>query len=174
MEESNINLIIRNAKKGDWDEIKYIYEAGISTGIATFETQAASTYEQWILKAYSKCTLIAHDENKLLGWCKITPISDRLAYSGVGEVSIYVHPKAQGKGVGNILLKNLITISEVQGFWTLQASIFSENNSSIYLHKKNGFREVGFREKIGKLNGKWIDNVLLEKRSSIIGLEEDS
>lgn len=92
----------------------------------------------------------------------------------MGEVSVYVHPKAQGKGVGNILFKNLISISEAQGFWTLQASIFSENNSSIYLHKKNGFREVGFREKIGKLNGKWIDNVLLERRSSIIGLEEDS
>ncbi|MEK3994996.1 N-acetyltransferase family protein [Psychrobacillus sp. FSL K6-2365] len=169
-----MNLLIRNAKKDDWDEIKYIYEAGISTGLATFETKAPTTYEQWILKAHSECTLIAHNENKIFGWCKITPISDRSAYSGVGEVSVYVHPKAQGKGVGNILFKNLISISEAQGFWTLQASIFSENNSSIYLHKKNGFREVGFREKIGKLNGKWIDNVLLERRSSIIGLEEDS
>ncbi|SDO25526.1 phosphinothricin acetyltransferase [Psychrobacillus sp. OK028] len=162
-----MNLLIRNAKKEDWDEIKYIYEAGISTGIATFETQAPSTYEQWIFKAHPKCTLIAHGENKILGWCKITPISDRLAYAGVGEVSIYVHPKAQGEGVGYILLKNLITISEVQGFWTLQASIFPENNSSICLHKKNGFREVGFREKIGKLNGIWRDNVLLERRNSL-------
>lgn len=147
-----MNILIRNAKKEDWDEIKSIYEAGISTGLATFETQSPSTYEQWVLKAPSECILLAHDENLILGWCKISPISDRSAYAGVGEVSVYVHPKAQGKGVGNLLLKKLIHKSEEQGFWTLQASIFSENNSSIYLHKKNGFREVGFREKIGKLN----------------------
>lgn len=168
-----MTISVRNAKKDDWDEIKYIYKAGISTGLATFETIAPSTYEQWVLKAHPECTLIAHDENKLLGWCKITPISDRLAYAGVGEVSVYVHPNAQGKGVGNILLKKLITISEEQGYWTLQASIFRENNSSVYLHKKNGFREVGIREKIGKLNGKWRDNILLERRSNLVGLEED-
>ncbi|TQR20662.1 GNAT family N-acetyltransferase [Psychrobacillus vulpis] len=166
-----MNFMIRNATKDDWDEIKYIYEAGISTGVATFEIIAPSTYEEWILKAHPKCTLIALDENKIFGWCKITPISDRLAYAGVGEVSVYVHPKSQGKGIGSLLLKNLITISEEQGFWTLQASIFRENNSSIYLHKKNGFREVGIREKIGKLNGNWRDNVLLERRSCLIGLE---
>lgn len=131
-----MNFIIRNAIKADWVEIKQIYEAGISTGLATFETIAPTTYEQWILNASPECTLIAQAENKILGWCKITPISSRLAYVGVGEVSVYVHPEAQGKGVGNLLLKNLITLSEEKGFWTLQASIFSENNNSIYLHKK--------------------------------------
>ncbi|MCK1997414.1 N-acetyltransferase family protein [Psychrobacillus psychrodurans] len=165
-------MLIRNAKKEDWDEIKYIYELGISTGLATFETQAPSTYEQWVLKAHSECILLAHDESQILGWCKISPISDRSAYAGVGEVSIYVHPKAQGKGVGNLLLKSLIDKSEEQGFWTLQASIFPENKNSVYLHTKNGFREVGVREKIGKLNGVWRDNVLLERRSNIVGSEE--
>lgn len=167
-----MNFLIRNAKKDDWDEIKYIYEAGISSGLATFETMVPSTYEQWILKAHSECTIIAHDENKILGWCKVTAISDRLVYAGVGEVSVYVHPKVQGKGVGDKLIKNLITISEEQGFWTLQASIFPENKNSVYLHMKNGFREVGIREKIGKLNGEWRDNVILERRSSFVGLEE--
>ncbi|MFB5086971.1 GNAT family N-acetyltransferase [Psychrobacillus sp. PGGUH221] len=166
-------IMIRNAKKEDWAEIKYIYEAGISTGFATFETKAPAIYEQWVLKAHPECTLIAQNENKVLGWCKITTISDRLAYAGVGEVSVYVHPNAQGMGVGNFLLKNLITVSEEQGYWTLQVSIFRENNCSVYLHKKNGFREVGIREKIGKLNGIWRDNVLLERRSNLVGLEED-
>ncbi|TQR21754.1 GNAT family N-acetyltransferase [Psychrobacillus vulpis] len=167
-----MNFMIRNAKKDDWDQIKNIYEAGISTGLATFETKAPSTYEQWFLKAHPECTLIVQEENKILGWCKLSSVSDRLAYVGVGEVSIYVHPTVQGKGIGDLLLKNLIIRSEQQGFWTLQASIFSENKSSVYLHKKNGFREVGIREKIGKFNGVWRDNVLLERRSSLVGLEE--
>lgn len=167
-----MDFTIRDVVKDDWEQIKYIYEAGISTGLATFETITPSTYEQWVIKAHPKCTLVAQDKDKILGWCKITPISDRLVYAGVGEVSIYIDPKEQGKGIGSLLLKNLIILSEEQGFWTLQASIFPENNSSIYLHKKNGFREVGIREKIGKLNGKWRDNFLLERRSKLVGLEE--
>ncbi|WP_391118360.1 GNAT family N-acetyltransferase [Psychrobacillus sp. L3] len=164
--------MIRKAKKDDWEQIKSIYENGIASGLATFETKSPHTYEQWMLKANSECMLIVHDEQYILGWCKLTSISDRLAYSGVGEVSIYVHPTAHGKGVGDLLLKNLIHLSEEQGFWTLQASMFPENNRSLYLHKKNGFREVGIRKKIGKLNGKWRDNVLLERRSSLVGLDQ--
>src|SRR5690606_25321084 len=131
-----------------------------STGHATFETKAPPSFEQWLLKSHPECTLIAQEDAIILGWCKLSPISERLAYAGEGEVSIYVHPNAKGKGVGDFLLKNLITKSEQLGFWTLQASIFPENESSVYLHKKNGFSEVGIRKKIGKLNGTWRDNVL--------------
>lgn len=166
-----MNLLIRKATKEDWNEIKYIYDAGISTGLATFETISPSTYEQWSFKANPECTLIAQVGSTIVGWCKVTPISDRVVYAGVGEVSIYVHPDAQGKGIGDFLLKNLIHKSEESGFWTLQASIFPENINSIYLHKKNNFREVGIREKIGQLNGVWKDNVLLERRNSV-GLDK--
>ncbi|WP_313892381.1 N-acetyltransferase family protein [Psychrobacillus sp.] len=167
-----MNYTIRSATQEDWDQIRSIYEAGISTGHATFETKAPSSYEHWLLKSHLECTLIAQEEDIIQGWCKLSPISDRLAYAGVGEVSIYVHPAAKGKGVGDFLLKNLITKSEQLGFWTLQASIFPENESSVYLHKKNDFREVGIRVKIGKVNGKWRDSVLLERRSKLVGKEE--
>ncbi len=164
--------MIRNATKDDWDQIKMIYDAGISTGLATFETKTPSSYEQWHFKAHPACTLLVHEEDTILGWCKLSSISERLAYAGVGEVSIYVHPSAKRKGIGDLLLKSLILKSEEQGFWTLQASIFPENVGSVYLHKKNDFREVGLRERIGKINGNWRDNVLLERRSKLVGIEE--
>ncbi|MFF2753617.1 GNAT family N-acetyltransferase [Psychrobacillus sp. NPDC058041] len=167
-----MNYMVRNASKDDWDQIKNIYKEGISTGLATFETKVPSSYEQWILKAHPECTLIVYEENTTLGWCKLSTTSDRLAYTGVGEVSIYVHPSAKRKGVGDLLLKNLIVKSEEQGFWTLQAVIFLENKGSVHLHQKNGFRVVGIRERIGKINGIWRDNVLLERRSLLVGLEE--
>ncbi|WP_342598285.1 N-acetyltransferase family protein [Psychrobacillus sp. FSL H8-0483] len=165
-----MNYSFRKTTKDDWNQIKSIYKAGIATGNATFESQAPPSYEKWLSKAHLECTLVLHEGNTILGWCKLSPVSDRTVYVGVGEVSIYVHPNSKGKGIGNLLLQLLIKASEEHGFWTLQASIFPENIASIHLHQKNGFREVGIRERIGKIDGVWRDNVFLERRSVLVGM----
>lgn len=164
-------ILIREVTEDDWDQVKYIYEAGIATNNATFETEAPSSFENWFGNAHPACSLVAEEGSTILGWCKLTPVSYRKVYSGVGEDSIYIHPEAKGKGVGNLLLKKLIINSEAEGFWTLEAKIFIENEASIQLHKKNGFKVVGIREKIAKRDGVWRDSLLLERRSSVIGLD---
>ena len=148
-----------------WPEVKDIYEKGIASGNATFQT-TAPTWEEWDKSHVKTCRLIAI-ENSILGWAALSQISARPVYKGVAEVSIYVHPEARGKGIGSYLLQALITASEKQGFWTLQAGIFPENIASIRIHEKHGFRLVGRRERIGQMNGIWRDTVLLERRSDI-------
>jgi phosphinothricin acetyltransferase len=152
--------------KEHWPEVKDIYERGIASGNATFQT-TAPTWEEWDRTHVKTCRLIAKQEN-ILGWAALSQISARPVYKGVAEVSIYIHPEAQNKGIGANLLEALITESEKQGFWTLQAGIFPENKASIRIHEKHGFRLVGRRERIGQMNGIWRDTVLLERRSDTI------
>jgi len=105
-------------------------------------------------------------ENEIvLGWCAISPVSKRDAYKGVAEVSVYVSLNSLGKGIGNMLLEIMITASEENGIWTLYSSLFPENEGSVKLHVKNGFRKIGIREKIAQQNGIWRDTVLFERRS---------
>lgn len=163
-----MEYIIRPAVESDWPKIKQIYEAGMDSGLATFETKAPS-YESWSDSETSNCRLVIESATQILGFCKLSLVSRRLVYSGVGEVSIYVDPGYSGEGIGHKLMQALIQTSEQQGFWTLEAKIFLANEASIRLHKKNGFREVGIRERIGKRDGIWRDNVLLERRSTING-----
>jgi len=162
---------IRQVSKEDWNQVKFIYEAGIATKNATFETAAPASFEQWFGNAIPSCSLVAEESSSILGWCKLSPISAREVYAGVGEHSIYIHPDAKGKGIGNLLLGDLIKQSEAKGFWTLESKIFVENEASIQLHKKNGFKIVGIREKIAKRDGIWRDTLLLERRSQVIGID---
>lgn len=166
-----MEYVCRLTTEKDWEQIKYIYEAGIATGNATFETAPPSSYENWISTANQLCTFVICKDEVVLGWCRLSPVSYRTVYVGVGEVGIYVHPEAIGMGIGNKLLHTLIASSEEQGYWMLQASIFPENNASLELHKKNGFRVVGYRERIGKLDDMWRDNIFLERRSMIVGID---
>jgi len=146
-----------------------IYQEGISTGNATFQT-AAPTWEEWDKSHLSKCRLVAMENDQVIGWAALTPVSGRCVYAGVAEVSVYVALNAGGKGVGKALLKKLIEVSEENGIWTLQAGIFPENTASIQIHEANGFRLVGRREKIGKMGDRWRDTLLLEKRSTKTGI----
>ncbi len=148
-----------------WNAVKKIYEEGIATGNATFQTEAPS-WEEWDKSHVAEPRLVALENENVLGWAAITPVSGRCVYAGVGEVSVYVSSAAQGKGVGKALLQNLISESEKNEFWTLQAGIFPENTASIRLHQSVGFRIIGTREKIGKMHDVWRDTLLLEKRSS--------
>lgn len=151
-----------------WDDVKKIYEEGIATGNATFQT-AAPSWDEWDKAHAVNPRLVAIDNNEVLGWAAITPVSGRCVYAGVGEVSVYVSAAARGRGVGKKLLQGLIDESEKQNFWTLQAGIFPENISSLAIHEACGFRVIGTRERIGQMNGVWRNTVLLEKRSTNIG-----
>ena len=154
----------------DWEYVSRIYRLGINTGIATFEKEIPS-WNTWDTAHLKSCRLIAEYDNKIVGWAALSPVSDRCVYGGVAEVSVYVDISYNNKGIGTRLLQELIIQSETNGIWSLQSGIFPENKASIHLHKKLGFREVGFREKIGKKDGVWHDNVILEKRSKTIGID---
>ena len=152
-----------------WPAVKAIYEAGLATGNASFQTGAPG-WEEWDSSHLPHSRLVAVDEDAVAGWAALTPVSGRCVYAGVAEVSIYVDPAWRGRGVGRSLLQALITESEAKGIWTLQAGIFPENTASIRLHEAAGFRQVGVRQKIGKMGDRWRDTVLLEKRSETVGL----
>ena len=163
-------LSIRPMIATDWDSVAKIYEEGIATGFATFETKIPS-YESWDAAHMEKCRLVAELNGKIIGWAALSPVSSRCVYGGVAEVSVYISKDARGQGVGKQLLKNLIIESEREGLWTLQSGIFPTNSGSIKLHEAVGFRHIGKRERVGKLNGQWIDNVLFERRSQVVGID---
>lgn len=157
------------AKENHWPAIKEIYIEGIKSGNATFEqTCSISDYKDWIEKKIKKSVFIFKENNIILGWSALSHVSDRCVYEGVAEVSVYVAEHAQSRGIGKALLQQLVDFSEENNIWTLQAGIFPENKASIALHKKFGFREVGVREKLGKMECKWRDVILLERRSKKI------
>lgn len=154
----------------DREEIRRIYLEGIATGNATFESEAPS-WERWDAGHVRSCRLVAANGRRVVGWAALSPSSGRPAYAGVAEVSIYVENDARVLGVGSALLSALIAASEQEGFWTLQAGIFPENEASLALHAKDGFRVVGRRERPGRMkDGRWRDVLLLERRSRKIGL----
>lgn len=151
-------------------DVARIYEEGIATGVATFETSAPA-WKDWDAThlKYGRKAIIDPD-GQMLGWSALSPVSNRCVYGGVAEVSVYVAQSARGKGIGSTLLNILITESEKNNIWTLQSGIFRENEASIAIHEKCGFRMIGYKEKIGKLHGIWKDNVLMERRSKIVGI----
>lgn len=152
-----------------WEDVKRIYIEGIATGNATFQS-SVPTWEEWDAAHAKAPRLIAIENEVILGWAAITPVSGRCVYAGVGEVSVYVSEAARGKGVGKKLLESLIIESEKNNFWTLQAGIFPENFASVKIHEACGFRVIGAREKIGQSNGLWRDTLLLERRSKVVGI----
>jgi L-amino acid N-acyltransferase YncA len=169
--ETEFNMINISAMLPEhWEPVKKIYEEGIATGNATFQTSAPS-WEDWDGSHMKNCRIIATENNEVLGWAALTPVSSRCVYAGVAEVSVYVATKARGKKIGSLLLQELTVQSEQNGIWTLQSGIFPENKASITIHEKNGFRVMGYREKIGKMGNVWRDNVILERRSQIIGVD---
>ena len=161
-------IVFEPIKFVHWEEVRTIYEEGIKTGNATFE-QRAPDWATWNNGHLVTARIIAIEDNQALGWAALSPVSGRCVYRGVAEVSVYVKAGARGNGLGKQLLKKLIEESEANGIWTLQAGIFSENVPSIKVHQACGFRIVGTRERIGKLNGIWRDTLLLERRSNTAG-----
>jgi phosphinothricin acetyltransferase len=160
---------LRPLVETDWPAARAIYEAGIATGHSTFET-AAPDWEAWDAAHLDTCRLVAEREGGVVGWAALSAVSGRCVYAGVAEVSVYVASEARGQGVGRLLLRGLVAASEAAGLWTLQAGIFPENEASVALHGRCGFRLVGRRERLGSLHGRWQDVLLLERRSARVGI----
>ena len=160
--------MIRPMEPVDWQAVRTIYEEGIATGNATFETGAPS-WEVWSARHHPFARVVAVENNVVVGWAALSPVSVRPVYAGVAEVSVYVGARYRGQGIGAELMQAIIQTSEDNGVWTLQAGIFPENHASIRLHLQHGFRQVGIRERIGLLAGVWRDVALFERRSGKAG-----
>ncbi len=154
----------------DWPDVSAIYLEGIATGNATFET-LAPTWEQWDRTHLPVGRLVARNGRTIAGWVALSRVSQRSCYAGVAEMSVYVATWARGQGVGDALMKAAIKASEDAGIWTLQGVVFPENKASLRLCEGNGFRVVGYHERIGKRDGIWRDTVLVERRSKAVGVE---
>jgi phosphinothricin acetyltransferase len=164
-------LEIRGLRESDWATCRRIYEEGIATGSATFE-EAAPDWASWHAAHLTAGRLVAIDGDAgIVGWAALSPVSDRCAYAGVAEASIYVTEAARGRGVGTRLMRAALDAADAAGIWTVQAGILVENAASIALAERTGFRRVGVRERLGKLNGAWRDVLLLERRSDLVGTD---
>jgi phosphinothricin acetyltransferase len=181
--EIRMKILIRGLDQTDWPSVRDIYHQGILTGLATFETDLPE-WEEWnqahrreprlvaVLVAAPEKAPAAHKAEKMkevIGWAAVSPVSGRCVYDGVGEVSAYVAASYRGRGVGHALMEALVEQSEAAGIWTLEAGIFPENEASLAIHERSGFRKVGVRQRLGQLNGVWRDVILLERRSEKVG-----
>jgi L-amino acid N-acyltransferase YncA len=168
----NMPFPIDPLEPADWPQVRAIYLEGIATGQATFETEAPS-WEQWNASHLPQGRLAVRSLDHLMGWAALSPVSRRACYSGVAEVSVYVASAYRSQGVGKALLQALVAASEHHGIWTLQGATFAENTASLRLQTSCGFRIVGRRERIGQLHGVWRSTILTERRSLIVGADDD-
>lgn len=165
-----MNFEIRTMQEKDGRRVLEIFRQGIEGQNATFET-SLPTWEAWDINHINTSRFVIEDEtNNVVGWCALKPVSNRTCFSGLAEVSIYLDNAFQGKGLGSILLQKLVLDSEEHGFWMLQSGIFPENEASVRLHQKHGFRIVGKRERIAKMQDSWRDILLMERRSHVVGI----
>jgi phosphinothricin acetyltransferase len=155
---------IRPLAHADWPAVEEIYAEGIATRNATFETEPP-TWEAFDAGRLPEHRFVALEGGEIVGWVALSPTSTRECYAGVTEHSVYVAEHAQGRGVGRALMEALLENADAAGIWTIQTSIFPENEASLALHERVGFRVVGRRERIAKLDGEWRDTILLERRS---------
>lgn len=161
-------VTIRPMTATDWPAVRAIYREGIATGDATFETDAPE-WPAWDAAHVAEHRFVAEAGGAVVGWAACSPTSDRCVYAGVLELSVYVAAAARGRGVGSALLGALVASTEAAGVWTLQTGIFPENEASVALHTRHGFRVVGRRERLGQMSGAWRDVLLLERRSPVVG-----
>jgi L-amino acid N-acyltransferase YncA len=165
-------IIIRPMTSADAAQVLAIYQAGLDGGEASFETRAPTweAFDASRLPSH-RHVAVAGTGGEVLGWAAVSPVSDRCAYQGVVEHSVYVAPAARQRGVGAALLGALIRSTEAAGIWTIQSGIFPENTASLRLHQRAGFRVVGTRTRLGRHHGRWRDVVLLERRSARVGVD---
>ncbi|MCG6536590.1 MAG: N-acetyltransferase family protein [Syntrophales bacterium LBB04] len=170
-----MKYVIDSMRPEDWEQVRSIYLEGISTGNSTFESDAPD-WGKWDSAHLSEHRLVIRAGSGVLAWAALSPVSSRCVYSGVAELSLYVAARQRGKGIGSALLGAVIDSSEKAGIWTLQGGIFPENEASLRMVKKHGFRETGRREKLGKMKqgtlaGTWRDVILVERRSTVTGTD---
>ena len=157
-------IMIRQMKDSDWKRVAEIYTQGLEGGFSTFNTECPS-FEAWDSGHIKKCRFVDEEDGQVVGWIAIGPTSSRPVYRGCVEVSVYIHEDYRGKGIGTRLLKTLIDEAREAGYWMLYSAIFSINKPSVELHRKCGFREVGYRERIAKDRfGNWQNTTIMEYR----------
>jgi L-amino acid N-acyltransferase YncA len=161
--------MIRNLDESDARAVLEIYQRGLDGGEASFETRAPD-WNGWHSKYLPFCRLVCERGGQVQGWAALAPVSARECYRGVAEVSIYVAEQQRGQGIGSELMAALVAASEENGIWSLYSSIFPENRATLKLHLRQGFREVGYRERIARQQGRWRDTLILERRSKEVGL----
>ncbi|MGW4498250.1 N-acetyltransferase family protein [Micromonospora sp. NPDC004336] len=163
-----VDIVVRAMTADDADRVLTIYQAGLDTGDASFET-AAPTWAEFDAGKLTDHRLVASDaDGAVIGWVAVSPTSTRMVYAGVVEHSVYIDPAARGRGTGRLLLDALIASTEAAGIWTIQSGVFGENTASLALHQRAGFRVIGTRERVGRHHGRWRDVILLERRSPTI------
>lgn len=163
---------IRVFSKADWIQVRDIYLQSQNLSIAAFQAEDTK-YDDWDQHYLPVCRFVYEENDKIFGWAALSPISGRLIYKGVAELSIYIDKDNRGRGIGTQLLKRMIWESEAHGIWSLQSSISDDNEASIRLHLKCGFREIGYRERISKDSvGEWKSTVLMERRSGADTFQE--
>jgi L-amino acid N-acyltransferase YncA len=162
-----MSVEVRDLRPEEWAEVARIYAEGIATGNATFETDVPS-WAAWDAGHLAEHRFLAERDGRVVGWIALSPASRRPCYAGVAEISVYVAEAARGNGVGTELLAAVVASAERDGLWTLQTSVFPENEPSLALLRRFGFRTVGTRERIGQLHGVWRDTVLVERRSEVV------
>ena len=173
-------LRFRPMAESDWPDVATIYQAGIATGHATFETAPPADWVAFAAGKHPNLSVIAVDSaDRILGWAAASPVSARTVYAGVVEHSIYIHPEAEGHRVGTQLLSTFLDLADQAGIWTIQSSIFPENTASLRLHERTGFRAVGRRERIARMTygphaGRWRDTILVERRTPDADADERS
>lgn len=158
---------IRDFHRQDFSRVQEIFLQGIETENATFQTEP-KTWEAWDQSYCQDCRLVLEHQGRVMGYAVVGPFSAMPAYRGLVEDSLYIDSAMQGQGAGHFLMAALIEATEKAGYWSLQAKIFPENEASIALHQKHGFRIIGTYDRPGKLNGKWRDVVLMERRSESV------
>jgi phosphinothricin acetyltransferase len=164
-----LNPTIEAMAPADWESVGPIFREAIVAGNSTFDVDPPD-WERWDREHLQQCRLVARHEGQVVAWAALRAVSARPVYSGVAEASLYVSSSFRGRGVGKALLHALIDASEQAGIWTLQGSILTENSVSRALVKACGFREVGYRERIGQSGGIWRDTILVERRSRLVGV----
>lgn len=165
---------VERMTEADWPLVAAIYREGIATGNATFATEPPESWAAWSAGKLNACSNVTRNDQSILGWAAVSPTSSRACYAGVVEHSVYVAELARGQGIGSLLLQELIRVTEAHGIWTIQSSIFPEKGASMALHIRNGFRVVGQRERIARMEygpyaAQWRDTVLIERRSAVVG-----
>ncbi|KQM63902.1 phosphinothricin acetyltransferase [Pedobacter sp. Leaf216] len=158
---------IKMMRSADWEAVRAIYQEGIDTGTASFRIPEIS-WKDWDSSHLKKCRFVAYQDEQIVGWSALLPVSANYDMDGVGEIEVYVKQGYKGRGIGSLLLGALVNESEKNGMWMLQAGIFLQNSALLKIYEKAGFRVVGYREKIGKANGVWQDNLLVERRNKLI------
>ena len=171
-----MSVTVEPMTDADWPAVARIHQEGIDTGHATFAAAPAASWAEFAEGKIAGCSLVARAAGAVVGWAALSPTSKRAVYAGVADVSIYVAASAMGRGVGDRLMRALIETSEARGIWTLWASIFPENEASLRLHAKHGFKTLCWRERIGRMTfgpmaGRWRDTLLLERRSAVAGVD---